>query len=133
MKSHTLKINNRHLKDTIEENYFYCLDVFHRCLSVSLVLASQQDEEMMPSIIMENAHYNSLLRDLDKRLKDGHNIIEEIHSKHSLSFFLDMQLYLEEFLRHKHINSVTNIYCLTIDCDYNVIINNKQLGKRYAF
>lgn len=133
MKSHTLKINQRHLKDYIEENYFFCLDTFHRCLAVSLVNYNQEKENILSSIVMENAHYNSLVPDMDKRLIQGHNIIEDIHSKYGLQVYLDMQVYLDSFIRLKHIASMSNIYCLTIDHEYNVVITIKQLGKRYAF
>lgn len=133
MLSSTLRINQNNLKNELEENYFYYLDVFHRCLLVSLVLHHNTKENVLESTIMENAYYSQMLVDLDSRFKKGYNIIEDINSKTALDTFLDVQVYLEEFIGNKHNSSGTNIYNLTIDHEYNIVITNKRLGKRYAF
>lgn len=132
MLASTIKINQRHIKDELNENYFYWLDVFHRCLAVSLVLHSNTKENILDSTILENAYYNQLLVDINKRFQNGSNIIEDINSKTALATFLDIQVYLEEFLETKHNKTGSNIYNLTIDHEHNVVITNKKLGKRYV-
>lgn len=132
MKSYTLRINNRHLKDEIEGNYFYWLDVFHRALSVALLehCGAQGD---IDSVTLESTYYNSILGALHKRTQEGHNPLEELYNPEFIGVYMDMSLYLKEFIEQKHINSVTNIYHLTIDHGYNVVVNLKQLGKRLKF
>lgn len=131
MRMHTLKINQRHLKNELEEGFFYYLDVYHRCLAVSIIYHGIDDGDIVPSTIMENSHYNSLLRDMKERFRQGYNILEEIHSKYSLDIYMDTQIYLEEFLKAKHNKGMANVYSLTLDNKFNLVITNKQLGRRY--
>lgn len=133
MKAHTIKINQRHGKKLIEENYFHYLDIFSKCLCVSLIYFSTEEDPVLESTIMENSHYNSVLLDMTHRHKSGHNILKDIGFDTSLNIFLDLQLYLEMFVKEKHNKALTNIYCLTINEDFEVVVVIKQLGKRYAF
>lgn len=133
MLSATIKINQANLKNEIETNYFYWLDVFHRCFAVSLVLHSNSKNPILETTLLENSHYNQLLHDIDFRYKKGYNVVEDINSKNNIAVFLDLQVYLEEFLTMKHNSTGSNIYNLTIDHEYNLVITHKQLGKRYSF
>ena len=132
MRTQVLKINVNNIRHEIERNYFHYKDLFYRCLIVNLCVYDTMSHKVLSSTIIEDSHYNQYLLYLAQRQASLQELINEIGPVHAVTTFLDTQLYVEEFLNMKHDDSMTNLYSLTIDDAYNIVITNKQLKRHYA-
>jgi len=125
----TLKINYANLKEGIENDYFHYLDLFYKSFLVSLVIYSNNIKPIFYNTIIENEKYNYFLREVLEAQQRGEDIIELINPKHNITVLSDMSVYTVDFFTGKHNEKKANIYNLTIDDHYNVVITNKQVGK----
>jgi len=125
----TIKINYANLKNEIETNYFYYLDLFYKTFIVSLCIFDKNVKPILFSTVIENSQYNHFLREVQEAQDRGEEIIDLIDPKHNIHVFTDMNVYTLDFLNLKHNGKKPNIYNLTIDDNYNVCITNKQVGK----
>ena len=129
MRTVTLKINYANLKEGIENDYFYYLDLFYKSFLVSLVIYSNNIKPIFYNSIIENEKYNYFLREVLEAHQRGEDIIELINPEHNITVLSDMSVYTVDFFTGKHNEKKANIYNLTIDDHYNVVITNKQVGK----
>ncbi len=129
MRTVTLKINYANLKEGIENDYFYYLDLFYKSFLVSLVIYSNNIKPIFYNTIIENEKYNYFLREVLEAQQRGEDIIELINPEHNITVLSDMSVYTVDFFTGKHNEKKANIYNLTIDDHYNVVITNKQVGK----
>lgn len=129
MRTVTLKINYANLKEGIENDYFYYLDLFYKSFLVSLVIYSNNIKPIFYNSIIENEKYNYFLREVLEAQQRGEDIIELINPEHNITVLSDMSVYTVDFFTGKHNEKKANIYNLTIDDHYNVVITNKQVGK----
>ena len=129
MRTVTLKINYANLKEGIENDYFYYLDLFYKSFLVSLVIYSDNIKPIFYNTIIENEKYNYFLREVLEAQQRGEDIIELINPEHNITVLSDMSVYTVDFFTGKHNEKKANIYNLTIDDHYNVVITNKQVGK----
>lgn len=129
MRTVTIKINYANLKNEIETNYFYYLDLFYKTFIVSLCIFDKNVKPILFSTVIENSQYNHFLREVQEAQDRGEEIIDLIDPKHNIHVFTDMNVYTLDFLNLKHNGKKPNIYNLTIDDNYNVCITNKQVGK----
>lgn len=129
MRTVTLKINYANLKEGIENDYFYYLDLFYKSFLVSLVIYSNNIKPIFYNTIIENEKYNYFLREVLEAQQRGEDIVELINPKHNITVLSDMSVYTVDFFTGKHNEKKANIYNLTIDDHYNVVITNKQVGK----
>ena len=129
MRTVTLKINYANLKEGIESDYFYYLDLFYKSFLVSLVIYSNNIKPIFYNSIIENEKYNYFLREVLEAHQRGEDIIELINPEHNITVLSDMSVYTVDFFTGKHNEKKANIYNLTIDDHYNVVITNKQVGK----
>lgn len=129
MRTVTLKINYANLKEGIENDYFHYLDLFYKSFLVSLVIYSNNIKPIFYNTIIENEKYNYFLREVLEAQQRGEDIIELINPKHNITVLSDMSVYTVDFFTGKHNEKKANIYNLTIDDHYNVVITNKQVGK----
>lgn len=129
MRTVTLKINYANLKEDIENDYFHYLDLFYKSFLVSLVIYSNNIKPIFYNTIIENEKYNYFLREVLEAQQRGEDIIELINPKHNITVLSDMSVYTVDFFTGKHNEKKANIYNLTIDDHYNVVITNKQVGK----
>ena len=125
----TLKINYANLKEGIENDYFYYLDLFYKSFLVSLVIYSNNIKPIFYNTIIENEKYNYFLREVLEAQQRGEDIIELINPEHNITVLSDMSVYTVDFFTGKHNEKKANIYNLSIDDHYNVVITNKQVGK----
>lgn len=132
MRTHVLKINMSNIGHQIEKNYFHYRDLFYRCLVVNLCVYDAMSHKVLSSTIIEDSHYNQYLLHLAQRQASLQELISEIDPTHAVTTFLDTQLYMEEFLNAKHDDTLSNLYSLTIDDMYNIVITNKQLKRHHA-
>ena len=129
MRTVTLKINYANLKEGIENDYFHYLDLFYKSFLVSLVIYSNNIKPIFYNSIIENEKYNYFLREVLEAQQRGEDIVELINPKHNITVLSDMSVYTVDFFTGKHNEKKANIYNLTIDDHYNVVITNKQVGK----
>ena len=129
MRTVTLKINYANLKEGIENDYFYYLDLFYKSFLVSLVIYSNNIKPIFYNTIIENEKYNYFLREVLEAQQRGEDIIELINPEHNITVLSDMSVYTVDFFTGKPNEKKANIYNLTIDDHYNVVITNKQVGK----
>ncbi len=129
MRTVTLKINYANLKEGIENDYFHYLDLFYKSFLVSLVIYSNNIKPIFYNSIIENEKYNYFLREVLEAQQRGEDIIELINPQHNITVLSDMSVYTVDFFTGKHNEKKANIYNLTIDDHYNVVITNKQVGK----
>lgn len=129
MRTVTLKINYANLKEGIENDYFYYLDLFYKSFLVSLVIYSNNIKPIFYNTIIENEKYNYFLREVLEAQQRGEDIIELINPEHNITVLSDMSVYTVDFFTGKHNEKKANIYNLSIDDHYNVVITNKQVGK----
>lgn len=129
MRTVTLKINYANLKEGIENDYFYYLDLFYKSFLVSLVIYSNNIKPIFYNTIIENEKYNYFLREVLEAQQRGEDIVELINPEHNITVLSDMSVYTVDFFTGKHNEKKANIYNLTIDDHYNVVITNKQVGK----
>ena len=129
MRTVTLKINYANLKEGIENDYFYYLDLFYKSFLVSLVIYSNNIKPIFYNSIIENEKYNYFLREVLEAQQRGEDIIELINPEHNITVLSDMSVYTVDFFTGKHNEKKANIYNLSIDDHYNVVITNKQVGK----
>jgi hypothetical protein len=132
MRSLTLKININHLRGDIDRDYFKFKDSFYKCLIVNLCIYNTFHGNILASSIIEDSHYNQYLLYLANRQSTMEELIAEIDPVHATTIFLDSNIYLEEFINTKHDANVMNLYSLTIDDTYNIVITNKQLKRHHA-
>lgn len=131
MRHHSLRINYNNLKDEIEKDYFHYLDMFYKALILYMVYNDRPDFPLVGSLVLENKLYDDLLRRTAISGCGGKTIPELRELSLNLHAVLDMQIYLEDFIRMKHNQKAINIYSLTIDENYNVLVTNKTFT-RYA-
>lgn len=128
MRSKTLKINYNHMKNELLQDYFKYLDIFHKSFLVTLVYLTTPDTPLTLTSKLENAHYSYLLTDMFNNHCKGENLLEIFTDKEKY-LLVDLQVYLQEFLVKTHNFKAYNIYNLTIDHEYNLVITSKQMGR----
>lgn len=124
-----LKINVNDVFNEIEEDYFKYKDIFYKCLIVNLIIYNSTKSFILNNVIIEDFFYNEYLKNLVARNLNLEQLIAEIDPIFAMSIFLDSNLYIEEFISSKHNDKAKNLYSLTIDEGYNIVITNKQLKK----
>lgn len=132
MRTQVLKINVVNMKHEIERDYFRYKELFYRCLIVNLCIYNTFTHNVLQSTIIEDGHYNQFLLYLGQKVCPVQELIAEIDPVHAATTFLDTNLYLEEFINVKHDDSMMNLYSLTIDDTYHIVITNKQIKRPHA-
>lgn len=128
MKTYFLKINANNLRNEIKKDYFKYRDIFFKCLIGNLCVHNQLYKSVLSSTIIEDSHYNQYLMYLISRNPTLKEIVAEIDTPFNISVFLDTSVYLEEFIQTKHDSTKLNVYQLTIDDNFNVVITVKLLN-----
>jgi len=130
MKTFTLRINVNNLRDEIEKDFFKFKDIFYKALIANLYAYDMFNSRILPNTIIEDSYYNQYLLFIISKNTTLREVINEIGFPYNTSIFLDMNLYIEEFINIKHNKNTLNLYSLTIDDTYHIVINNKQLKRR---
>lgn len=128
MRTFVLKINVNNLRREIDNNYFKFRDIFYKCLIVNLCIYHNLRTPILLNSVIEDSNYNQYLILMSAKqqfhLKEA---VLEIDPAHNVNILLDMNLYLEEFINIKHTYTCLNVYSLTIDDDYQVVITLKHI------
>lgn len=129
MKHHSIKINYNNIKGQIQQDYFHYLDLFYKILILYIVFNDRPEMPLTSTLVLENKYYDDLLRRVIQSGCMGRKIPELAMIDPGAT--VDMQIYLEDFIQIYHNQNAINIYNLTIDEQYNVLITNKYFS-RYA-
>lgn len=127
MNHYSVRINYNNIRGQIQQDYFHYLDMFYKILILYVVFNDRPELPLSQTLVLENRHYDDLLRRVIASGCMGRRIPEL--STIDPTAIVDMQIYLEDFVRLKHNKSAINIYNLTIDEDYNVLITNKYFSR----
>lgn len=84
---------------------------------------------LLQNTIIEESSYNQYFLYLANKQLSLEEILMELNIANELPLYMDISLYIEEFLQQKHSNNHINVYSLTISDDGYLIISNKQLHK----
>ena len=126
MQSFQLKVNISNLRKEIAKDYFRYLDIFHKCLAGSLYLSHLENNSTSQTVSFENAIYNTYFTSLVNSNVSIEQFLKSLNTEHAVFIFLDTQIYLEQFIKHRHVCSKLNIYNLTITSDFELLITLKR-------
>ncbi len=129
MKTDTVKINLNNIKKNINNNYFRYRDMFYRMLVTNICVYNCINYGMLQNTIIEESHYSQYFLNIANKQLSLEEILSELNIINELPLYMDISLYIEEFLQQKHMNNCINVYSLTISDDGYLIITNKKLHK----
>lgn len=129
MKTHILKINVNNLKSEIESNYFKYRDIFYKCLIVNICLHALYIRFIGYETLFEEGHYNNYFQFHINRSYTLESLLNDMDILNHRQLFLDMNLYVSEFIELRHRPKMFNIYSLTIDDHYHIVISNKTIRR----
>lgn len=130
MRTLTLKINVNNLREQIQRDYFKYRDLFYRCLVVNLCSTGRMTpQDLLSSTIIEDSHYNQHLLYLANSNLALQDMIKDLDPSENANLFIDTNIYFFEFFNSRHDPHRVNVYSLTIDDAYNIVITNKQLKR----
>lgn len=128
MVIHQLKINFANLKSEIERNYFAYRDIFYAALIVNLCNYHTTTRNIAETLILEDSQYDYSFRQFLLSCGSIYDLATHpVLSSHP-NLVIDIGIYVEEFLDMRHNHAKTNVYSLSIDDCYNVVITNKHLS-----
>lgn len=127
MHTYVLRINFSHLKKEIDDNYFLYRDIFYKCLVASMYNYCINDKDITKNILIDNSYYWQYLVNAININQPMELMLHELSIDRYVHIFLDMNIYIDEFINMKHRPDILNIYSLDISDTYKVEIKNKQI------
>lgn len=127
MHTYVLRINFSHLKKEIDDNYFLYRDIFYKCLVASMYNYCINDKDITKNILIDNSYYWQYLVNAININQPMELMLHELNIDRYVHIFLDMNIYIDEFINMKHRPDILNIYSLDISDTYKVEIKNKQI------
>lgn len=129
MRTHVLKVNVNNLKREINNNYFKYKDIFYKCLVVNLCLYNITKGNILNNVIIEDSTYQQYLSYLINKKCMLPDLLEEIALEAQVHIFLDLTIYIDEFIDMKYNPNKFNLFSLSIDDNGYINIFNKTLRK----
>lgn len=129
MRTQVLKVNVNNLKKEINNNYFKYKDIFYKCLVVNLCLYSMTKRDITENVIIEDSVYQQYLSYLINKKCNLPELLQEIALESHISIFLDLSIYIDEFIDMKYNPLKFNLFSLTIDDNGYINVSNKTLKK----
>lgn len=129
MRTYHLKVNVNNIKRDINNHYFKYRDMFYRMLITNICIYNYMNYGLLQNTIIEESSYNQYFLHLANKQLSLDEILNELNIASELPLYMDISLYIEEFLQQKHSNTHINLYSLTISDDGYLVIENKQLSR----
>lgn len=129
MRTQVLKVNVNNLKKEINNNYFKYKDIFYKCLVVNLCLYSMTKRDITENVIIDDSVYQQYLSYLINKKCNLPELLQEIALESHISIFLDLSIYIDEFIDMKYNPLKFNLFSLTIDDNGYINVSNKTLKK----
>lgn len=129
MRTHVLKVNVNNLKREINNNYFKYKDIFYKCLVVNLCLYNMTKYDILENVIIEDSTYQQYLSYLINKRCTLPELLQEIALETHTHIFLDLTIYIDEFIDMKYNSDKFNLFSLTIDDNGYINVFNKTIRK----
>lgn len=129
MRTFQLKVNVNNIKRDINNHYFKYRDMFYRMLVTNICIYNYINYGLLQNTIIEESHYNQVFLNLANKQMSLEEILRELNIETELPLYMDISLYIEEFLQQKHSNNHINVYSLSISDNGYLVIDNKHLNK----
>ena len=84
---------------------------------------------MLQNTIIDESTYNQSFLYLSNQRLTLTELLSELNIANELPLYMDISLYLDEFIRDRHSNNHINIYSVTISDDGQLVISNKKIHK----
>lgn len=133
MRTYVLRINFNNLRKEINDNYFLYKDIFYKCFIANVYSYCINNKDVSKNIFIDNAHYWQYFVNAINIKQPIKSMLYELSIDKYVNIFLDMNLYIEEFINMKHDRNALNIYSLDISDTYYLEIKNKHIkNKNYG-
>jgi len=129
MRTETLKVNVNNIKREINSQYFKYRDMFYRMLVANICVYNYMNYNVLLNTIFEDSSYNQYFLYVANKRLSLEEILSELNIIHELPLYMDVSLYIEEFIQQKHSNKHINVYSLTISDEGHLVISNKKLDQ----
>jgi len=129
VRTHVLKVNVNNLKREINNNYFKYKDIFYKCLVVNLCLYNMTKGDILENVIVEDSIYQQYLSYLINKKCALPELLQEIALDTHTYIFLDLNIYIDEFIDMKYDAKKFNLFSLTIDDNGYINVFNKTIRK----
>ena len=129
MRTETLKVNVNNIKREINSQYFKYRDMFYRMLVANICVYNYMNYNVLLNTIFEDSSYKQYFLYVANKRLSLEEILSELNIIHELPLYMDVSLYIEEFIQQKHSNKHINVYSLTISDEGHLIISNKKLDQ----
>ena len=129
MRTYQLKVNVNNLRREITNHYFKYRDMFYRMLVTNICIYNYMNYGLLQNTIIEESSYNQYFLHLANRPLSLEELLMELNIANELPLYMDVSLYIEEFLQQKHSNKHINLYSITISDDGCLVIENKHIDK----
>ena len=132
MLAKTIKLCHASAGKSIERNYLFWRDNLGKAFTFCLVDTLVKNSFNPSLVVFEDAafqqHYTSIIQGEVNVLDRGY------HSRHPdvLPIYMDMLDYVEDFVTYHFQKAMLNIYSITIDHEYKLVITQKSFGARYV-
>lgn len=129
MHTETLKVNVNNIKREINSQYFKYRDMFYRMLVANICVYNYMNYNVLLNTIFEDSSYNQYFLYVANKRLSLEEILSELNIIHELPLYMDVSLYIEEFIQQKHSNKHINVYSLTISDEGHLVVSNKKLDQ----
>lgn len=134
-KTCTIKINIAKHGDKICQNYLGIRDIYVSAMLLGMAIYSKTHDVDVSTMSFEGLSDKELaLFNQAFAMSNLKDVLSTVEVKH-IHAYLDIAPYIDEFLGKHHREDCSNIYHLTIDGNYDLVITNKRfnVGKVYVF
>ena len=129
MRTDSLKVNVNNIKREINSQYFKYRDMFYRMLVANICVYNYMNYNVLQNTIFEDSSYNQYFLYVANKRLSLEEILSELNIIHELPLYMDVSLYIEEFIQQKHSNKHINVYSLTISDEGHLVVSNKKLDQ----
>lgn len=129
MRTDSLKVNVNNIKREMNSQYFKYRDMFYRMLVANICIYNYMNYDALRNTIFEDSSYNQFFLYIANKRLSLEEILTELNIIQELPLYMDISLYIEEFIQQKHSNNHINVYSLTISDEGYLVIYNKRLDR----
>lgn len=129
MRTDSLKVNVNNIKREMNSQYFKYRDMFYRMLVANICIYNYMNYDALRNTIFEDSSYNQFFLYIANKRLSLEEILTELNIIQELPLYMDVSLYIEEFIQQKHSNNYVNVYSLTISDEGYLVIYNKRLDR----
>ena len=126
MQTLAVKVNLNNLKKFIQSDYLRYRDILYRILISHIYIYNYTIKQISSNIIFEEQPYQELLSSLLMSGTDIRNVLDKMNIEHYSPLYIDVSLYIDEFLSYCYKEQGKNIVSLRLTDDGYVVVENKH-------